>query len=213
MLLRLSDTIVDDVNLKLDGNWKNGNDQFPSGNGSIDAEDDFQFRLNVLPGDAAASGRIDRGDLLAILRRLSVDVDDDQYDPRLDLNADGRITVVDLRSLLYRLGGQLPSGEPNVSTGSSAFIAIDEVFERAGRGPINAETGDAGRMESRAIGAARRARGADRETTTLQSRDVTIRERRAHAPLSRLQATAIDRAMMQEEPVAPRSTRSVRRRS
>ena len=207
VLLRLSDTIVDDVNLKLDGNWDNGNDQFPSGNGSIDAEDDFQFRLTVLPGDAAASGRIDRGDLLAILRRLSVDVDDDQYDPRLDLDADGRITLADLRSVLYRLGGQLPSGEPNVSTGSSAFIAIDEVFDRAGRGPINAEVGGAGGTESNAMRAARRARRA----ASPQSRNVAIGRHHALSPLSRLQASAVDRAI-QDLPDAPRSARAARRR-
>jgi len=57
------------------------------------------------------------------------------YDPRLDVNADGRIDADDLRSVLLRHGTRLPAGEPNSSSDGAAVIATDAVFERLGAGP------------------------------------------------------------------------------
>ncbi|MCH8923385.1 MAG: hypothetical protein IIA67_09600, partial [Planctomycetes bacterium] len=208
VLLQLSDAIVDSVNLKLDGNWSNGADQFPSGNGSIDPNDDFGFRIDVLPGDVADSGRVDRGDLLAIVSRLSVDVSSLRYDPRRDLNGDGRIDLADLRAALYRLGIRLPSGEPTASGGPSGVVAlsaVDTVFHRSGLGAANAV---AGAGHSPQIDTARRAAG----STVAARRDATTRRTRLRSPLDRLQAFAVDRAMQDLPDHLSRAARSGRRR-
>jgi hypothetical protein len=44
------------VNFPLDGDWSDGANAWPSGNGS--AGGDFRFRFNVLPGDADRSGTV-----------------------------------------------------------------------------------------------------------------------------------------------------------
>jgi hypothetical protein len=40
----------------LDGNWSNGTDAYPSGDGS--PGDDFRFRFNMLPGDTTRDGSV-----------------------------------------------------------------------------------------------------------------------------------------------------------
>jgi hypothetical protein len=51
-----------------DGEWANGTDAYPSGDGSIGG--DFNFRLNVLRGDATGDGTVNALDLAAVRQRL-----------------------------------------------------------------------------------------------------------------------------------------------
>ncbi|MCH8044036.1 MAG: lamin tail domain-containing protein [Planctomycetes bacterium] len=51
LLVELSAAVRDASGLPLDGNWENAVSNFPSGNGAIDSDDAFQFRVNVAPAD------------------------------------------------------------------------------------------------------------------------------------------------------------------
>ena len=112
-----ANAVVDAVGNRLDGDWVNptwsppsaptGGDAWPSGDGT--AGGDFQFRINVLPGDINQDGTVSVEDL-AILAA--------NYRKSLtgwangDLNCDGVVDVSDLAVLAanYRLG--LPVPEP-----------------------------------------------------------------------------------------------------
>ena len=133
LLLELSDRVHDGGDNPIDGNWQNGADTFPSGNGVIESDDRFVFRLNVLPGEAG-SGGVTRRDLLDTIFRLGSDTDSSNYDPRFDFNGSGRIGVDDLRQVLARLSTHLPSGEPSTAGGDAAAVALDAVFDRIGAG-------------------------------------------------------------------------------
>ena len=112
-----ANAVVDTAGNRLDGDWVNptwsppsaptGGDAWPSGDGT--AGGDFQFRINVLPGDVNQDGTVSVADL-AILAA--------NYRKSLtgwangDFNCDGVVDVSDLAVLAanYRLG--LPVPEP-----------------------------------------------------------------------------------------------------
>ena len=99
--------------LKLDGEWSNGADAYPSGNGSQGG--DFRFRLNVLGADATRDGRVNSLDLSAVKQRLntaSTDVGRTLYSAFVDVNGDGRINSLDLSLVKQRLNRALPIAEP-----------------------------------------------------------------------------------------------------
>ena len=52
----------------LDGTWTNCQSTYPSGNGQ--GGTDFQFRFNVLPGDANASGGVYIDDVLLVAQQI-----------------------------------------------------------------------------------------------------------------------------------------------
>lgn len=56
--------VTDRSAVPLDGEWVNGSSLFPSGNGA--AGGDFQFRFNVLPGDANGDGVVNGLDISAV---------------------------------------------------------------------------------------------------------------------------------------------------
>ena len=112
-----ANSVVDMAGNRLDGEWTNptwnppsppaGGDAWPSGDGT--AGGDFQFRLNVLPGDVNQDGTVSVQDLaiLAANYRKSLTGWADA-----DFNCDGAVDVSDLAILAanYRLG--LPVPEP-----------------------------------------------------------------------------------------------------
>ena len=103
----------------LDGEWTNGTDSFPSGNGT--AGGDFRFRLNVLPGDADRGGVVNALDLAALRQRLNRSTTDPgtgggAYSVFADLTGDGRINALDLSVARQRLNQRLPTGEPTALT-------------------------------------------------------------------------------------------------
>jgi len=100
------------LGLKLDGEWANGADAFPSGNGAQGG--DFNFRVNVLTGDADRSGRVNAIDLGFVKARLnfaSTDVPNPRaasYSAYADIDGNGRINAIDLGFVKARLNNALP---------------------------------------------------------------------------------------------------------
>ena len=111
--LFLDDTLVGG----LDGEWQNANasEAYPSGDGT--AGGDFDFRFNVLRGDANQDGAVnalDLGQLKAKLNRTATNpgTGTTGYSVFADLNADGQINALDLGIAKARLNTRLPSTDP-----------------------------------------------------------------------------------------------------
>jgi hypothetical protein len=134
LLLDLSDAVHDGNNNPIDGNWTTSSSAFPSGNGVLESNDDFRFRIDVAVADGNGDGVLSRDDLIDVIHSLGVGLTESQYNPRLDANADGQIDVVDLRSVVQRLSSRLPSAEPTIATAQPAVVAVDTVFSRQGAG-------------------------------------------------------------------------------
>ena len=106
---------------RLDGDWTNptwnppsapvGGDAWPSGNGT--AGGDFQFRINVLPGDTNQSGTVDVSDLAVLAAHYR-----QSYSGwgNADFNSDGVVNVQDLAVLAANYRQALPVGEPTPPT-------------------------------------------------------------------------------------------------
>jgi hypothetical protein len=174
LLLELSDDIHDESFKPLDGNWASGASSFPSGNGLIDSDDRFTFRINVLPGDVDGDAEVTRRDLLDVLFRLSATAESGRYDPRLDVTGDGLIDIEDLRGLVQRLGVTLPNGDPVEAGGSPSLIATDTFFDRLGAAPAPQNAV----IETPAVGQPAFATVAE-ESRPLASRRSTSRARRS----------------------------------
>jgi hypothetical protein len=105
----------------LDGEWVNpatatpAGDTYPSGDGT--AGGDFDFRINVLRGDATGEGRVDAIDLADVKRRLGRRPGDGvtgggAYSIFADMNPDAFINALDLAAVKQRLGNRLPTPDP-----------------------------------------------------------------------------------------------------
>ncbi|HZN68746.1 MAG TPA: PQQ-dependent sugar dehydrogenase [Tepidisphaeraceae bacterium] len=115
----VADTVTDVQSRPLDGEWANGADVFPSGNGAPGGA--FAFRVNVLPGDANNDGRVSPVDFAQVRARLLLSVRmpsirGRSYSIFHDLNGDGRISLADLVLLRRHLFDTLP---PIVAVGAS----------------------------------------------------------------------------------------------
>jgi hypothetical protein len=102
--------------LPLDGEWANGADAYPSGDGV--AGGGFRFRLNLLPGDANRDGSVDALDLAYVKQRLNRTAANPgtgaaAYTPFADLNADGRVNAPDLSAVKQWLNHKMPTGDPS----------------------------------------------------------------------------------------------------
>ena len=112
-----ANSVVDAAGKRLDGEWVNptwsppsppsGGDAWPSGDGT--AGGDFQFRINVLPGDINQDGTVNVSDLAVLAANYRKSLTGWANG---DLNCDGVVDVMDLAVLAanYRLG--LPVPEP-----------------------------------------------------------------------------------------------------
>ena len=101
------------LGLRLDGDWNNGADAYPSGNGAQGG--DLRFRVNVLGGDATRDGRVNSLDLASVRQRLntaSTDIGRTLYSAFVDVTGDGRINALDLASVKQRLNAALPATQP-----------------------------------------------------------------------------------------------------
>ena len=109
----------------LDGEWADGVDAFPSGDGT--AGGDFRFSLNVLPGDVNRNGFVSSTDFGRHTRRSRFHRTASRpgtapalSPPFHDVNGDGIITNADLTSVYARMGraagpgpGALPLAAPD----------------------------------------------------------------------------------------------------
>jgi len=94
----------------LDGAWVNGSSTFNSGNGQ--GGTDFEFRINVLPGDVNASNTVSGSDGMLVRSQIGKSIGNTGYNIRYDIDGDGSITATDLNKVQLVLGGSLPSGDP-----------------------------------------------------------------------------------------------------
>jgi uncharacterized delta-60 repeat protein len=100
----------------LDGEWVNGSDTYPSGDGN--AGGDLRFQVNVLPGDVDGSGQVAAGDVLAFRNRLLRRAADPfsgasgAYSPLYDLDGDGVVGSRDQASVRAALLTRLPAATP-----------------------------------------------------------------------------------------------------
>jgi hypothetical protein len=91
----------------LDGNWTNGGDTFPSGDGA--AGGDFRFRINIMPGDANGDGTTNVSDLGI----LSTHFNRSPRGPHDgDFTGDALVNVSDLGILASHFNKVLPAGNP-----------------------------------------------------------------------------------------------------
>jgi hypothetical protein len=144
LLLSLAGTLADAAGNALDGNWADGAQAFPSGDGT--AGGPFRFRLNVLPGDGSQDGTVSGTDSGQVRIRLSRSTSNpgsgsSAYSPAYDFDGNGRIDVLDYSAVLSRMNDSLPAGEPTPAsetfTSSSAFSA-----ERIALNGTDAQTAD-----------------------------------------------------------------------
>ena len=96
----------------LDGEWQNGADAYPSGNGQTGGG--FDFQVNVLAG-ATLGTQVNALDLAFIKQRLNKTATNPgttgpTYSPFADLNGDGSINALDLSAARQRLNRRLPGG-------------------------------------------------------------------------------------------------------
>lgn len=94
----------------LDGAWTDSQSTYNSGDGQ--GGTDFQFRFNLLPGDADASGGASLGDAFLALLQNGKSADDSGYNIRYDVDGSGVITLDDYNAIRLKVGGSLPSGNP-----------------------------------------------------------------------------------------------------
>ena len=93
----------------LDGEWANpteafpgtGGDAYPSGDGT--AGGDFNFRVNVLHGDATGDGNVNALDVAFVKARLTRRPGEANYSIFADNNGDGVINALDLAAVKGRL--------------------------------------------------------------------------------------------------------------
>ena len=114
--------VLDDAGIGgLDGEWFNplpvtpAGDAYPSGDGV--AGGDFNFRVNVLGGDATQDGVVNALDLSFIKQRLNRTATNPGsggavYSVFGDITADGTINALDLSAAKQRLNRRLPADEP-----------------------------------------------------------------------------------------------------
>lgn len=100
---------TDEANV-LDGEWTNGASTYPSGNGV--AGGDFEFRLNIVPGDADATTAVATTDTTMISALVGADTSSASYNPRCDLDGDGLIEQADADAAQSLIGTGLASGDP-----------------------------------------------------------------------------------------------------
>ena len=106
LLLTLLDDVTDMAGNHLDGEWTDGDSAFPSGN---DAEGgDFQFRLNVLPGDADSNYVVGSGDLGTLVSQFGLRGNG----LVADFNADGWVDLDDFAIIRNNFGNTLPVPAP-----------------------------------------------------------------------------------------------------
>jgi hypothetical protein len=77
---------------------------------------DFNFRLNILPGDVDRNGTVNTSDVDAVraLQGTSAGTSSFQnpYNPFMDVDGSGTINSVDTDAVQSRVGSELPPGEP-----------------------------------------------------------------------------------------------------
>jgi hypothetical protein len=72
----------------------------------------FRFSFDVLPGDVDGNGRVDRSDLTAVHRSMFEQLGTAGYDPELDIDGNGRLSVLDTIWVRNRIGSTIVGQSP-----------------------------------------------------------------------------------------------------
>jgi hypothetical protein len=127
LLLDLSSTGTNAVTaatggVALDGRWRNGRSTFPSGNNTPGT--DFDFDLNVLPGDVIQSGGpVTILDVIAVRDAQSASPASSGYSAFDDVDGSGSINILDIVDVRDRQLTSLPAGTPTFSASISTASA------------------------------------------------------------------------------------------
>jgi hypothetical protein len=116
----------------LDGEWTNNSHTYSSGNGT--AGGDFEFLLNVLPGDVNNSGQVTNVDYVNVRALDGKTTTSSGYNAKYDINGSGAIDSTDWQGVTARLYDSLPTGNPagvgNDAPSTSGF-AITQITNDA----------------------------------------------------------------------------------
>jgi hypothetical protein len=115
LTLALTTSRVNRAGNLLDGEWANGADTYPGGNGT--AGGDFRFRLNVLPGDVNRNGSVLADDYSEVKRKFFTSTSNPgtggaAYAVYDDVDGSGSILADDFAAVKSRFFTRLPGGEP-----------------------------------------------------------------------------------------------------
>ena len=115
----------------LDGNWANGADAFPSGDGAAGA--DFRFRVNFLPADVNRNGSVLANDASEVKTKFFSSTANPgagaaAYSIYHDVNGSGNIIAGDFSEVKTRFFQSLPGGEPTLRTPFSGKRIAEEVL-------------------------------------------------------------------------------------
>jgi parallel beta-helix repeat protein len=104
--------VTDQVERPLDGEWADGADAFPSGNGA--GGGNFVLTLNVLPGDVNGTGSVLADDFSEVKKRFFKDTTDTttgdtSYSPFHDVDGSGSILADDYSEVKKRFFDTLPA--------------------------------------------------------------------------------------------------------
>jgi hypothetical protein len=126
LLMHLSDQIADVAGNRLDGEWTDSIDTYPSGDGL--AGTDFNFRLNVLQGDANQDGSVGVSDVLYVRNALFTSAGAPGYSAFYDVNGNGGINIQDVilvRNIQFTTlpAGMLLASAPLISLPLGAVAA------------------------------------------------------------------------------------------
>jgi hypothetical protein len=119
---------VNAAGVALDGEWADGARAFPSGDGAPGG--DFQFRINVVPGDANRNGNVsptDFGSVRSAVGRSTADVGvaPRNYTVFRDVNGSGSVSPTDIGTVRANMGRALPP-PPALLAGDPATRLLDE---------------------------------------------------------------------------------------
>ena len=139
LLLSVADAVTDAIGNALDGEWADGISTYSSGDGQ--AGGSFNYRINILPGDADQSGEVRSSDVIKVRRKGNTAPGDADYSVMYDVDGSGEIRSSDVIKV-RRLGNTaLPAGEPtpppappaaNLAAGlTSDPLAAAAVFDSA----------------------------------------------------------------------------------
>jgi hypothetical protein len=139
LVLHINDTVKDAAGNALDGEWTNGSSLYPSGNST--AGTDFNFRINVLPGDSNRNGTLTGTtdgvlgtDVIKVRNAQFLTTADPTYSPFDDVNGSGNVSGVDVVAVRNRQFTGLPTGNPVAPAGSGASLDEDDVDSVFGDG-------------------------------------------------------------------------------
>jgi hypothetical protein len=120
LTIELSDNVFNSAGDRLDGDWNNASDVFPSGDST--AGGDFHFQWNMLPGDANQSATVDGLDFLAWAGDFEQPLGG-QLAPD-DFNTDGVVDGLDYFVWAGAFGDSLPAGATSPSAASTPATVV-----------------------------------------------------------------------------------------